>query len=99
MELGTDVTALFDCYQADLMQRKNEAMKQFDNGVNLIQGTIAGMAANKVPDDNEPFQRVKQSLADLIAKRDEFAKVIEEKFIQLGKQQQTFFEKLVGGAA
>lgn len=97
VELGTDVTALFDCYQADLMQRKNEAMKQFDNGVNLIQGTIAGMAANKVPDDNESLQRLKQSLADLLAKRDEFAKIIEEKFIQLGKQQQSFFEKLIGG--
>lgn len=99
IELGTDVTALFDCYQSDLMQRKNDAMKQFENGVNLIQATITGMASNKVPDDNTSLVSLKQSLADLITKRDDFARLIEQKFIDLGKQQQSFFEKLVGGAA
>ncbi len=96
VELGTDVTALFDCYQSDLMQRKNDAMKQFENGVNLIQSTISAMVANKIPDDNESLMKMKLSLADLIAKRDAFAVNIQEKFVELGKQQKSFFEKLIG---
>nr|GFD20512.1 hypothetical protein [Tanacetum cinerariifolium] len=45
LELGADVTALFDCYQSELMQRKNDALKQFENGVNLIQSTITAMVS------------------------------------------------------
>lgn len=99
IELGADVTALFDCYQSELMQRKNDALKQFENGVNLIQSTITAMVSNKVPDDNESLVKMRQSLADLIVKRDDFAKLIGEKFVELGRQQQSFFEKLIGGAA
>lgn len=98
VELGTDVTALFDCYQSELMQRKNDAMKQFENGVNLIQSTITAMVLNKIPDDNESLVKMKQSLADLIVKRDDFTRLIEDKFVELGKQQKSFFERLVGGA-
>ena len=78
------------------MQRKNDAMKQFENGVNLIQSTISAMVANKIPDDNESLMKMKLSLADLIAKRDAFAVNIQEKFVELGKQQKSFFEKLIG---
>lgn len=98
MELGADVAALFDCYQSELMQRKNDAMKQFENGVSMIQSTITAMVSNKVPDDNESLVKMKQSLDDLIVKRDDFTKLIGEKFVELSKQQQSFFERLIGGA-
>lgn len=95
-ELGGDVTALFDCYQKELMDKKNEAMTQFENGLNLIQGTISAMVGSKVPDDNESLVKMRASLADLIAKRDAFAATIEQKFVELGLQQQQFFERLLG---
>jgi hypothetical protein len=97
VELGTDVTSLFDCYHRELMERKNEAMQRFESGVNLIQSTITAMVASKIPDDDASLVSVKQGLAALIAKRDEFARVIEQKFIELGAQQKSFFDKLIGG--
>lgn len=96
MELGTHVTSLFDCYQSELMDKKNEAMSKFESGVNLLQSTIAAMATNKVPDDNEALQNMKKSLEALLIKREEFAKSIASKFIDLGNQQKFFFDKLIG---
>ena len=98
LELSSDVATLFDCYQSELMQKKNEAMQQFENGVNLRQSTITAMAANKMSDDQPNVVSVKQSLADLLSKREAFALAIQEKFVDLGKQQENFFKKFIGGA-
>lgn len=97
VDLGGDVTALFDCYQNEMMQRKNEAASQFDSGINLLQGTLTAMVSNKVPEDNPNLAQIRNSLTELTAKRAAFAKDIEEKFVELGKRQKAFFDQLVGG--
>lgn len=95
LELGHDVTALFDCYQQDLMTRKNDALHRFGDGITLLQNTVTSMTASKVPDDDPNLVRVKESLADLVAKRDAFARDIEKKFVDLANQQKGFFDRLM----
>ncbi len=95
LELGHDVTALFDCYRQDLMTNKNDALHRFGDGINLLQTSITSMTAAKVPDENENLAGAKAALVDLIARRDEFAADIERKFVELGAQQKQFFDKLV----
>jgi hypothetical protein len=73
-------------------------LKQFEDGVNLLQSTITAMVANKVPDDNESLKSAKVSLDRIIAERDTFARSIEQKIRDLHAQQQAFFEKLIGTA-
>ncbi len=95
LELGHDVTALFDCYQKEIMTQKNHATQQFDNGINLLQGTITSMVANKVPEENESLRSMRASLTELTTKRDVFFKDISERLISLGKQQESFFQRLI----
>jgi len=96
LELGQDVKELFYCYEQELIQQKNSAMKKFEDGVNLLQATVTAMVANKVPDDNESLQKAKASLAKLTAERDAFTGNIEKKIVDLHTQQKAFFEKLIG---
>jgi hypothetical protein len=98
LDLGQGVKELFYCYEQELIQQKNSAMKKFEDGVNLLQAMVTAMVANKVPDDNEPLQKAKASLAKLTAERDAFTGNIEKKIIDLHTPQKTFFEKLIGVA-
>ncbi|RTL54041.1 MAG: hypothetical protein EKK40_05785 [Bradyrhizobiaceae bacterium] len=98
LQLGYDVTSLFDCYQQDLTTKKNDALHRFSDGISLLQNTITSMTANKVPDNDPNLMKVKTSLADLTSKRDSFAKEIEQKFVDLAAQQKGFFEKLMATA-
>lgn len=54
------------------------------------------MAANKVPDDHEAVRNAKASLEKLNGEREKFTTTIEANIVDLHRQQQQFFEKLVG---
>jgi hypothetical protein len=96
LELGQDVKELFYCYEQDLIQQKNSAMKSLEDGVNLLQATIATMVANKVPDDNGSLKNAKSSLKELTDRRVALTEQIEKNIADLHTQQKTFFEKLIG---
>lgn len=98
LQLGYDVTSLFDCYQQDLTTKKNDALHRFSDGISLLQNTVTSMTASKVPDDDPNLVKVKTSLADLTSKRDSFATEIEQKFVELAAQQKGFFERLMANA-
>jgi len=95
-DLGSEVTSLFDCFQTDLIKRRNETAQQFEQGIALMQSAINSMIANKVPPDHETVVSTNTRLLELTAQRDKFFALMEEKLKDLQHQQQSFFEKLLG---
>ncbi len=96
-QLGPDVTDLFYCYEQDLVAKLNEAMSKFDQGIAIIEGVMGSLTANKVEETNETLVKVRASLADARAGREKFAVDIEQKFVDLHAQQESFFKKMFGG--
>jgi hypothetical protein len=95
-DLGSEVTSLFDCYQTDLISRRNETAQQFEQGISLLQAAVNSMIANKMPPDHDAVVTTNNRLSELISKRDSFFILMEEKLKELQQQQQSFFEELLG---
>jgi len=94
-ELGQETAGLFDCYFEDLSKQKNTAVESFAVGEAMIEGAIAGMQAQKVPEDNGTLQQLRASLADIRQNRADFLTNIEKQLGDLILQRTTFIENLM----
>lgn len=95
-DLGSEVTSLFDCYQTDLIQRRNVEAQKFEQGISLLQAAINSMIANKMPPDHEAVVTANNQLSKFISQRDSYFNLTEAKLKELQQMQQSFFEKLLG---
>jgi hypothetical protein len=96
-ESGTALDALFTCHRTALLSQRKSVSKDFEDGIKQLRAAITTITAaegdpTRVPSEGGEVNLVAQ-LEDLIAKRDESLKGIDDALAEIEKSQEESFKR------